>query len=211
MQISRQLNISEKSVGKYLKKFLPDYEKFLKNNLIKNQLEQMISLKKEYLTNLQIGLQLGIGEDTVRKYLKLYMPDYEKYRVNRVGRKKIRESKFKKHQGVLRKKFDNRKITSQSACIVSLCEPARNLLNDYLTIQEIRKNQKKITNLIKLISLRLFKLNRSRSPKLIFTKSIYLCTSLSLIQVSEILNISLSSISNLTNLIRLKKDWKKHY
>ncbi len=169
----------------------------------RNQIEQMISLKKQYLTNLQIGEQLDIGLQTVGKYLEKYMPDYKKYLINRIGKKKIREIKNKNNLKRLRKKFENKRITSQEACIVSLCEPARNLYDQFFDVQEIRENQDKITSAIKEISIRLFKINRSRSPKLIFSTAIYLCTSLSLNPVSKLLNISPSSICTLLKLIRI--------
>jgi len=174
----------------------------------RNQIEQMISLKKQYLTNFQIGEQLDIGIQTVGKYLEKHMPDYKKYLISRIGRKKIREIKNKKNWERLRKKLENKRITSQKACIVSLCEPTRNLFDEYFDIREIRDNQDKITSAIKEICIRLFKINRSRSPKLIFATVIYLCTSLSLNSVSELLNISPSSICILLKLIKIKKNPK---
>jgi len=177
----------------------------------RNQIEQMISLKRQYLTNLQIGEQLDIGIQTVGKYLEKYMPDYKKYIINRIGKKKIREIKNKNNLKRLRKKFENKRITSQEVCVVSLCEPACNLYDEYFDIQEIRDNQDKITSAIKEICIRLFKINRSRSPKLILATAIYLCTSLSLNPVSELLNISPSSICILLKLIKIKKDWKKSH
>jgi len=174
----------------------------------RNQIEQMISLKKLYLTNFQIGDQLDIGLQTVGKYLEKYMPNYKKYLINRIGRKKIREIKNKSNLERLRKKYENKRITSQEACIVSLCEPARNLYDEYFDIQEIREKQYKITSAIKEICIRLFKINRSRSPKLILATAIYLCTSLSLNPVSELLNISPSSICILLKLIKIKKNPK---
>jgi len=136
------------------------------------------------------------------------MPDYHKYIINRIGKKKIREIKNKNNLERIRKKFENKRIMSQEACIVSLCETARNLYNEYFDIREIRENQDKITGAIKEICIRLFKINRFRSPKLIFTTAIYLCTSLSLNPISELLNISPSSICILLKLIKIKKNPK---
>ena len=107
--------------------------------------------------------------------------------------------------------FENKRITSQEVCVVSLCEPARNLYDEYFDIQEIRENKDKITIAIKEICIRLFKINRSRSPKLILATAIYLCTSLSLNPVLELLNISPSSICILLKLIKIMKDWKKSH
>lgn len=77
----------------------------------RSQIERMISLKRQYLTNFQIGEQLDIGIQTVGIYLKKYMPDYNKYIINRIGRKKIREIKNKKSLERIRKKFENKRIT----------------------------------------------------------------------------------------------------
>lgn len=93
-------------------------------------------------------------------------------------------------------------------CIVSLCEPARNLYYEHFDIREIREKQDKITSAIKEICIRLFKINRSRSPKLILATAIYLCISLSLNPVTKLLNISPSSICTLLKLIKIKKNPK---
>lgn len=207
-EIAQEFKIGSALVWKLLKNFMPDYKTYkhlynIKTN--KSVVNKLISLKKQYLLNSEIADKTNLSEVTVSIHLRKYFPDYYKYNMKRLGKKKIKELKFRYRQEELKKEFKN-KITSQAVCVMCLCNPTRKLLNDYLDVQEIKENKDKIIAVIKEISIRLFKINRTRLPKYILAAAIHLCTDFTPLKVSKIMDISYSPLYRLLKLVRIRKE-----
>ena len=170
-------------------------------------ISEIISLKKQYLTNKEIAKRLHLCEASISKYLKRYFSEYGLYNPKRIGIKKLKLLKFRQHQKDLRNRLGDKKITGEAVCTVCLYEPALRLLDGYLNIPEIKENKDKIISLIGVISVRLFKVNKSRLPKHILAAAVYLCTGFKTLQeVSNLLNIPFSPTYNLLKLVKLKKN-----
>jgi len=212
--IGAKFKINQHLVERLLRTFMPDYEKYKRFHNTKVDrfvLNKMISLKKQYLTNREVGKKLILSESTVSKYLREYFSEYDLYNVGRSSKKEVKLLKFRQYQNNLKSSFGDKKLTGKMVCNICLYEPALRLLNGYLDISEIKKNEDKIKSLIREICSRLFQINRSRLPKHILAAAVYLCMEhRTLPEVSRLLELPFSPTYDLLKLVQLGKV-KKSY
>ncbi len=74
-EIAQKLERSIPTVGRYLQKFISDYNKYTNNRIQQKEITKMIVLKRERLSYKKIGKELNYAESTVGKYIKKFMSD----------------------------------------------------------------------------------------------------------------------------------------
>lgn len=99
-EIALELNCTIQTVGRNLKKYMIDYEDNKPNKIPRNIIDKMIELKKKGKTNLKIGQLLDCDYKIVGAKLKIYMEDYEKYKLRRLSEEKIKFMIKLKRQGM---------------------------------------------------------------------------------------------------------------
>lgn len=186
------------------------------------EINKIIFLKRKGLSNKEIAREMKCSPSTITRYLHNFMSDYEffshkknkKELLDILHKKKKRDENSKKLKESIKEKrklmeyFGEERITGYELFKIKYQILAQDKLKDLIHISEISEKEEKILKYIKIISSRLFKISRNRSHKLILGTSIYLNTSLRLREISELLNISNSSISTLLTLIHIKKQKK---
>ncbi len=183
------------------------------------EINKIIFLKRKGLSNKEIAKEMKCSPSTITRYLHNFMSDYEffshkknkKELLDILHKKKKRDENSKKLKESLEEKrklmehFGEERIMGYELFKIKYQIPAQDKLKDLIHIPKISEKEEDILNSIRIISSRLFMINKNRSYKLILGTSIYLNTSLRLREVSELLNISNSSINTLLTLIRIKK------
>lgn len=91
IDIGEELGTSVVTVGYYLKRFMPDYDKYKRPGITRQEVNKMIGMKREGKLNREIGQELGRSTTLVGKYLQRSMPDYDKYKNVRISQPKIAE------------------------------------------------------------------------------------------------------------------------
>jgi len=186
------------------------------------KINKIIFLNRRGLSNKDIAKEMKCSPSTISRYLHYFMHGYEFFSHKRdkkelldiLHKKKKRDENSKKLKESLKEKrklteyFGEEKITGYKLFKIKYQIPAQDKLKDFIHISEISKKEEDILKYIKIISSRLFKISRNRSHRLILGTSIYLNTSLRFREVSELLDISNSSICTLLRLIHLKKQKK---
>lgn len=84
-EIGERIERSRGWVGQILRKHMEDYDKYKYNKLFNDEIEEMISLKKEEFSNAEIGQRFGKSTARVGQILREHMEDYDKYKLKKTS------------------------------------------------------------------------------------------------------------------------------